>query len=134
MKTDLVKLTDAELCLVLNALHAAGDPESRALWRKLCAADSFIFDGYARTFDALEKAGVGKALGVSTEGSPSTEDLIVEAANPPDVELLYDILRFGRDEFRDENGLPLSNEENDRVQAWVDQLEKLLPVNAEASA
>lgn len=37
-------------------------------------------------------------------------------------ELLYDLLRFARDEFRDENGLPLSDAESACVQQWVDAL------------
>ena len=43
-----------------------------------------------------------------------------------DGELLYDLLRFARDEFRDENGLRLSNVEDMRVQRWIDLLEPML--------
>jgi hypothetical protein len=40
-----------------------------------------------------------------------------------DLELLCDSLRFSRDNFTDENGLPWSDDENARLQAWIDQLD-----------
>jgi hypothetical protein len=42
--------------------------------------------------------------------------------NAADAVLLYDLLRFARDHFTDENGLRLSDEEDGRVQGWIDLL------------
>lgn len=48
--------------------------------------------------------------------------------DPDEVEIIYDALRFARDEFTDENGLQWSNEEYARLQGVIDRLEGLLPV------
>lgn len=43
-----------------------------------------------------------------------------------DLELIYDALRFARDEFTDENGLRLSDDECVRLQGIIDKLEGFL--------
>jgi hypothetical protein len=49
-----------------------------------------------------------------------------DSDRPTDASLLYDALRFARNEFRDENDLPWSNDENDRLQQWIDKLETVV--------
>lgn len=51
------------------------------------------------------------------------------AFDPEEIEIVYDALRFARDEFTDENGLQWSNEEVERLQRVIDRLEGLLPVS-----
>jgi hypothetical protein len=51
------------------------------------------------------------------------------ALDPEEIDLVYDALRFARDEFTDENGLSWSSEEYARLQGVIDRLEGLLPVS-----
>lgn len=46
-----------------------------------------------------------------------------------EFDLVFDALRFAREEFIDENGLHWSNEEYARLEELMDRLEELLPVN-----
>jgi hypothetical protein len=46
-----------------------------------------------------------------------------------DADLIYDALRFARDEFTDENGLPWSNDEYARLEAFIERLEPLIAAN-----
>jgi hypothetical protein len=48
---------------------------------------------------------------------------------PDDLELIYDALRFARDEFADENGLRWSNDEYASLQGIIERLEALLPTS-----
>ncbi len=61
----------------------------------------------------------------------SNSDLTLQI-DPDDLDLLYDALRFARDEFSDENGLEWSNAEYERLQALIVGLELLLPTSESA--
>jgi hypothetical protein len=49
--------------------------------------------------------------------------------DPDEIGLVYDALRFARDEFTDESGLSWSDEEYARLQDVIDRLERRLPVS-----
>jgi hypothetical protein len=63
--------------------------------------------------------------------TPAEALVLSPASMTDDAELLYDALRFARDDFRDENGLPFSDDENARLQAWIDRLEPHIAANRE---
>ena len=44
-----------------------------------------------------------------------------------ELSVVYDVLRFGREEFRDENGLGLSDAELGNLEGVIDRLELGLP-------
>jgi hypothetical protein len=56
-------------------------------------------------------------------------DPFAELIRPEDHDLLYDALRFARDEFLDENRLSWSNHEYARLQEIIDALEPLIEAN-----
>jgi hypothetical protein len=45
---------------------------------------------------------------------------------PEDYDLVLDAIRFARDEFFDDNGLPWSNDEYSRLQDIIDTIEPLI--------